>query len=88
MTHNPYEVISYIGMLLIVGSGIPQVLRLFKTKSSKDISLTLYVMLITGVSCMLPYTIHDGNPLFILNYSLNLLLFLAILALSIRYRKN
>lgn len=43
--------------VLTVGSGIPQVFRILRTRDTHAISLHLYLMLFAGVLCWLAYGI-------------------------------
>jgi MtN3 and saliva related transmembrane protein len=47
--------LGYIASVLTTTSFVPQVYKTWKTKSAKDISLTMFLMLTTGVICWLIY---------------------------------
>ena len=64
---------------------IPQVLRVWRTRSTTDISLKMFLVLVTGLSLWLTYGIWRGEwPLIIAN-SITLMLASTILYFKIRH---
>ena len=64
---------------------IPQVTKIWKTKSAKDVSLGMFVVFCTGVALWLAYGIMLGEvPIRIAN-TITLILGLAILAMKLKY---
>ena len=49
------EVFGVIGAIISQAAGIPQLLRLFKTRKARDVSLLTFIMLCVGNLIMLFY---------------------------------
>lgn len=67
---------------------VPQIIRLLKTKQSKDISIFSWVIWIFSCSCGLVYSILLTRAELIISYASELILSLIILYLIVVYRKN
>jgi MtN3 and saliva related transmembrane protein len=66
-------------------SGIPQILRIVKNKSGKDVSSKTYIILLLGSVIWLLYSIEiESIPLFVSNL-IGILINLIILVLCKRY---
>lgn len=79
------DLIGYVAGILTMSSMFPQVLKNFKEKSAKDISLTRSIMWIIGVLLWIAYGVVILNyPLIIINL-LNFVLGLSSLILKIFY---
>lgn len=76
---------SIVGISMSLG-GIPQAYRIIKRRSSKDISITLWIILIHGMAWWLYYgiTIHSISLIITNSFCLSLDLF--ILFLVIKYK--
>jgi MtN3 and saliva related transmembrane protein len=82
------DIIGYIAGFLILVSIIPQIIKSWKTKSTKDLSLLRYLIYIAGVIMWLVYGIVLKNgPMIIVN-SINLVLASSVLYLIIKYGKK
>ncbi len=80
------EAIGYIAAILTTTAFLPQFLKVWKSRSTKDISLRMYLMLSAGVFLWLVYGIRvDSLPIILAN-GVTLALTLAILGLKIRHR--
>ena len=80
--------IFYLATLLLILSGIPQTIKLIKSKRSQDISVLMYVMTIGGVSLLFIKSINIEDYALILGNGVSLLFLLINLSLTIRYRKK
>jgi len=79
------EWIGGIAASLTTCSFIPQVLRVWRTKHTKDISLLMYSLFTLGVALWLVYgVLLDAWPIIIAN-SITLLLAGTVLMLKIRF---
>jgi MtN3 and saliva related transmembrane protein len=82
------EIIGLIGMVLIVAAIYPQVFRLYRRKSSEDISVFLLVIMLTGSCFLITYAFIINS----LTYKLLEIFFAAhlfiTLILVIKYRKK
>ncbi|MEK7637486.1 MAG: SemiSWEET transporter [Patescibacteria group bacterium] len=79
------DILGYIAGMLVVISLVPQVVKSWKTKSTKDISLLRYIIYIVGLILWIIYAIIISNgPVAVMN-GIGLLLALIILVLKLRY---
>ena len=79
--------IGLVAGLLTTTAFIPQVLKIYRTKSGKDISARMYSILSTGMVLWLIYGFFMRSLPLILSNAVTLILALAIIALKIRYRR-
>ncbi len=76
---------GYAAAMCTTSAYIPQVLRVWRTRSTKDISLKMFLVLVTGLSLWLTYGIWRGEwPLIIAN-GITLMLASTILYFKIRH---
>jgi len=62
------NLLGYVAGILTTLAFLPQALKAFRTKSTKDMSLTMWLLLCTGVSCWLIYGILLGaGPIIVAN---------------------
>jgi len=81
------ELIGYIGGLFIMFSFIPQVIKSYKTKSVKDVSINMIIMTTIGTIFWVIYGILiSANPIIIMN-SIFVIIVLYELYLKIKYIK-
>ncbi|HUI31360.1 MAG TPA: SemiSWEET transporter [Candidatus Acidoferrales bacterium] len=80
------EIIGFLAAILTTIAFVPQFLKVWRTRSTRDISLRMYLMLCTGVFLWLLYGIQLGSLPIILANSVTLVLTLAILSLKVRHR--
>jgi MtN3 and saliva related transmembrane protein len=67
-------------------SFVPQVTKIWKTKSAEDVSLTMFVAFCVGVGLWLTYGVIKKDWAILLTNSVTLVLGLAILAMKIKYK--
>jgi MtN3 and saliva related transmembrane protein len=79
--------IGLIAGLLTTTAFIPQVWKIYRTKSGKDISARMISLFTIGLVLWLIYGISLHSLPLILSNALTLVLSLAIIALKIRYRE-
>lgn len=80
---------QWIGLaagLLTTLAFVPQVLKIWRTRSAKDISLRTYVFFSIGVALWLVYGILRQEPPIILWNAVTLVLAIAIVAMKLRFR--
>ena len=79
---------TYIGLtagVLTTISFLPQAVRAWKTKSTKDISLSMFLCFCTGVVLWVIYGFYTNNlPVFLANFVTFLLAF-SILVCKLKY---
>jgi MtN3 and saliva related transmembrane protein len=78
---------SIVGISMSVGA-LPQAYRLWKRKTSGDISITLWIVMIHGLVWWLIYGIYLGSTSLIVTNSVCLVLDCTILTMIIKYRKK
>ena len=86
MSHFSYvDLFGFLAAILTTIAFIPQAIKAWKTKSTKDISLLMFLIFITGVFFWLVYgiLIHE-MPLIVAN-AITLILALSILVAKIKY---
>lgn len=66
---------------------IPQVIQIWKTKSAKDLSLVMLLLLITGVSMWLAYGILVKDPAIIYTNSMVLAMSLIMLVFKFKFKQ-
>jgi len=80
------DFLGYIAGLLVVISLLPQVIKSWRTKMTRDISFWRYVIYITGLILWVIYAFSIGNgPVGLMNF-IGLILASIILFLKIRYK--
>jgi MtN3 and saliva related transmembrane protein len=80
------EALGYLAGILVVISLLPQAIKSWKTKSTKDISLWRYAIYIFGLILWIIYAvIIKNNPVAVMN-SVGLMLAVSIFYLKIKYK--
>jgi MtN3 and saliva related transmembrane protein len=83
------DLITTIGLLagtLTTISFLPQVIRVFKTHSTRDLSLTMFLLFIAGVLLWLIYGILNHQSPIIIANSVTFVLAMIILIAKIIYK--
>ena len=79
------DLMGYLAGILVVISLLPQTIKSWKTKSTKDLSLWRYIIYCTGLIIWIGYAVIINNgPVIIMN-TLGLILTLSILYLKLKY---
>ncbi len=76
---------GYAAALCTTGAYVPQVLRVWRTRSTKDISLRMFIVLVSGLGLWLTYGIWRGELPLILANGTTLMLASTILYFKLRY---
>lgn len=82
---KPEEIIGYTAAILTTLSFVPQVIKTWKTRSTKDISLSMFVAFCIGVFLWMVYGIMLMSWPIIMANAVALLLGATILLLKIRH---
>lgn len=82
---DPVTILGLVAASLTTFSGLPQLIKTWKTKSTKDMSLLLFLMMFVGVLLWLIYGILTGDVPLIAGNGVGALLVGAILALKLKY---
>ena len=84
----PQDIIGYIAGFFIVVSIFPQIIKSYKTKSVKHISILMLISIIIGTVLWLIYGFMvDGMPIIVLN-SIYLFVVSYQLYLKVKYEKR
>jgi MtN3 and saliva related transmembrane protein len=82
------ETLGYVAGILTTIAFVPQVLQIYKTKSAKDVSLSMFLLFTLGVFLWLVYGIEaEALPVIIAN-SVTLILSIVILFFKFRYKET
>ena len=83
--------ITYLGLVagaITTAAGIPQVVRAYRTKHTRDISIWQPVLLNIGMTLWLIYGVALGDMPLIVANAISLLCYSALIIMKIRYREN
>ena len=83
------DMIVGLGLLaggLTTASFVPQVVKIWKTKSAEDVSLTMFVAFCLGVALWLTYGVIKKDWAILASNGVTLILGLAILVMKIKYK--
>lgn len=88
MQHSAVDLIGYFAATCTTLSFLPQLIRVLKLRSARDISLGMFLVFSFGTVLWLAYgvAIHSW-PVMVAN-AVTLVLALSILALKLRYDRN
>jgi MtN3 and saliva related transmembrane protein len=64
---------------------VPQVLKAWRTRSTKDVSLVMFLLMVIGMTCWLIYGLMLGDPPLILANAVTLALASVVLVLKLRH---
>ncbi len=79
------DALGYVAGALTTIAFVPQVVRIMRTRSARDISWGMFVILSAGVALWLGYGVMLASPPLIAANAVTLVLVLAILVLKLRY---
>lgn len=79
------EFLGITGSLIICGSVIPQVIKTYKTKSARDLSITYLTTLMVGIVLLTVYSIYIRDMVFIFGNVLSLVSVVILIILWRRY---
>src|ERR687884_1396155 len=78
--------IGYAAAFCTTTAYVPQVLRVWRTRSTRDISLRMFLVLVTGLGLWLTYGVWKGELPIIIANGITLTLAGPILFFKLRYR--
>lgn len=80
------EILGYLGGALVTMSLLPQVIKSFKTKSTKDISIIYTLILMTGLALWVLYAIFNSILPLLIFASIELLIAINLFVLKLIYK--
>lgn len=83
---NLIETIGLIAGALTTGAFVPQVYKTYRNRSTADISLTMYLVLLTGIALWLVYGAYIKSLPILMTNSITGFLSLVILGLKLKYK--
>ena len=83
-----WTIIGFSAATLTMFAFIPQIIKIIKTKSAKDVSLITLLQLFLGVSLWIVYGIHLKDSIIIIANSVTILTLIILLCLYCNYRKK
>ena len=86
MKENLFQLIGFFVSFCTTIAFLPQVIKVYKTRSTKDISLSMFLIFTTGVLCWLIYGVLIVDLPIIIANIVTLILSLIILAFKIKYK--
>ena len=82
------EIVGMLAAFLTTSAFVPQVYKAYRNKSAKDVSLTMYLVLLVGLLLWLYYGWHIESMAIIMANSITAALVIFILVLKIVYEKT
>ena len=83
-----WESIGFIAAFLTMFGFLPQVIKIYKSKSVNDLSLLAIVQFMIGIFLWLVYGVHLKNFVIILANSVTFVILIAALVLFLKYSKK
>ena len=80
------ELIGIVAGVLTTFSSLPQVIKVWRMRSTGDLSLIMLVMAVTGIALWLVYGLAIGSMVVTLANTVSLGLWLTVLGFKLRYR--
>jgi len=80
-----FELLGITGSLIICASIIPQVIKTYRTKSARDLSITYLMTLMIGIILLTIYSIYVRDLVYIFGNTLSLLSIALLMMLWKRY---
>jgi MtN3 and saliva related transmembrane protein len=88
MSDTTLTLLGFLAGVLTTAAFVPQVLKIRKTRSARDISLAMYAVFTTGVVLWLVYGVALGSVPIIVANVFTLVLALAVLVMKVRYGRS
>lgn len=79
------ELLATLATILITVGYLPQIIKAYRTKSMRDVSLAFIVIIALGIFFWLLYGIASGDSTLVLANSIILLFALTLIGMKLRY---
>jgi len=83
---DSYEIIGLIAAVLTTSAFVPQVIKAWRTKSTKSLSLPMYLIFFVGIMLWLIYGFHLNSLAMILSNIITGILALILIILKLKYK--
>lgn len=80
------DIIGFFAATLTTIAYLPQLIRIIKTRSTKDVSLLMYLVMLTGVVLWLVYGIQIGSKPVIVANTITTIFVATIMVFKLRYK--
>ena len=88
MTPHAMEIIGLMAGCCTTGAFLPQVIHTWRTKSTNDISLRMYLLLVTGVALWIAYGLLIDSLSIVVANCVTLVLASAVLGMKLLYDRK
>lgn len=85
---NLTEILGFVAGSFTSVSTLPQLIKTLRKKEAGDVSITMFLVLITGIALWVAYGLQKKDMPVVITNSLALLLNIMMLILKIRYGKR
>lgn len=83
---DSFEIIGLTAAVLTTSAFVPQVFKVWKSKSTESLSLTMYLAFFVGIVLWLVYGIHLNSLAMILSNTVTGFLALVLIVLKLKYK--
>ena len=83
---NHYDIIGFTAAFCTTTAFLPQVIKVIINKRTKDISLTMYILFLIGVSCWLTYGILKNDIPIIVANVITIIQNIIIIIMKLKYK--
>ncbi len=83
-----FEILGTTGSLMICASVVPQVVKTYRLKRSRDLSIAYLAVLICGMALLEAYSLYVRDFVFIFGNTLSMLSTGLLIVLWFRYREQ
>jgi MtN3 and saliva related transmembrane protein len=88
MSHATVDDLGFVAAFLTTAAFVPQLVRVLRLRSAREISLPTFLMFSAGVFLWLLYGIYSGSRPVIASNAVTLVISVSILVLKLRYDRN
>jgi MtN3 and saliva related transmembrane protein len=88
VSHTTVDNIGFAAAFLTTSAFVPQLVRVLRLRSAREISLPTFLMFSAGVFLWLLYGIDSGSRPVIASNAVTLVISVSILVLKLRYDRN
>lgn len=83
---NSITIIGLMAGFLTTGAFLPQIIKTIRTKDTRNISLTMYIVYVVGVMLWLCYGYKINDPVLLITNSFSLIFGFLLLIMKIKYK--